>query len=271
MTLSIIIVNYKTKNLIRHQLHRLFEMPPQLDFEVIVVDNASGDDIAEMIQTDFPQVQCIVSPTNRGYAAGNNLGIGRAQGKYVLITNPDIVIQPGNSLITLIDFMERNPACGLAAPRLIYPNGELQESCSRWPSLLLPLYRRTWLSNTKFGQRWLDHYFYRDWDHRTNRQIDWAIGAALLARKEALIKVGLMDERFFLYFEDTDWCRRFWQSGYEVWYVAEAKLMHYHKRESADTGLIGSLFHKSSREHLKSFFKYFIKYWGQEKPNTEKL
>lgn len=269
MTLSIIIVNYKTKNLIRYQLQRLFENPPQIEFEVIVVDNNSADGIAEMIAHDFPQVHCVEAPENRGYAAGNNLGIGQAQGKYILIINPDIVMQKPQSIEKLVAFMDNTPQCGLAVPKLLYPNGELQESCSRWPSFLLPFYRRTFFNSTTKGKQWLDHYFYREWDHTTNRKIDWAIGAAFLVRKEYLVTVGLMDQSFFLYFEDTDWCRRFWQAGYEVWYVADAELTHYHKRESADNGLIGSMLNRSSREHLKSFFKYFKKYWGQRLPHNE--
>lgn len=268
MTLSIIIVNYQTAQLVKYQLKNLLSLKPSLEMEIIVVDNASGDNLAAELGPDYPSVTFLTSDANRGYAAGNNLGINRAQGKYILIINPDITIRRAEEIERLVDFMDRNTNVGIAGPRLVHPNGELQESCSRWPSLLLPFFRRTALKDTAYGRKWLDHYFYREWDHRSNRAIDWLVGATLIVRKEALIKVGLLDENFFLYLEDTDWCRRFWEAGYQVWYVADAEFTHYHKRESADNGVLQSVFHRSSREHIKSFYKYWMKYRGKQNPHS---
>ncbi len=269
MDLSIIILNYKTKNLIKHQLKSLYSLSWNFSYEVIVVDNASDDGIGEMIAVEFPQTVFIQNTSNAGYAAGNNLAIRRAQGQYILILNPDIVILRTEDLEKLWHFMQTHPQAGIAGPKLSYPNNEIQESCSRWPNLLLPIYRRTFLKDTAGGKKWLDHYFYRDWDHQSNKQVDWLFGAALMIRKEALIKVGLLDESYFLYLEDTDWCRRFWEQGYQVWFVADSILTHYHKRSSADNGIFGSLFNKSSREHIKSFIKYLRKYQGKQDPHTE--
>jgi len=262
---SIIILNYRTADLIKYQLQRLFKSPPTVEFEVIVVDNNSEDKIQTILQA-FPQVIFVAQAENRGYAAGNNAGIGRAQGKYLLIINPDVIID-GQAIDQLVSFMTVNPTVGIAGPRLEYPNGELQESCSRWPTLMLPLYRRTFLANTKLGKSWLQQYLYRDWDHQSNKDVDWLFGACLIVSKDALLKVGLLDENFFLYLEDTDWCRRFWLNGYRVTYHNQARVVHYHKRSSAENDFFFGLFSKSSREHIKSFIKYLRKYRGQPNPH----
>ena len=109
----------------------------------------------------------------------------------------------------------------------------------------------------------------KDWDHKANRSVDWIYGACLIVRKEFLKKVGLLDERYFMYMEDLDWCRRFWENGYEVWYVAEAEVIHYHQRESAvASGFLG-IFKKSGRIHLQSWLKYYYKHRGQKPPNQK--
>ncbi|MFH0873983.1 MAG: glycosyltransferase family 2 protein [Candidatus Komeilibacteria bacterium] len=267
MDLSVIIVNYQTAQLVKYQLKNLLALPIRMAYEIIVVDNASGDNLATTLGPEFPTVNFLTAEANKGYAAGNNLGIHHAQGKYILILNPDITVLDAGALERLVTFMDSHQEVGIAGPRLVHPNGELQESYSRWPSLLMPLYRRTWLKDTSLGQKWLSHYFYRDWDHSSSREVDWLFGAALIVRKEALVKVGLLDETFFLYLEDTDWCRRFWEAGYQVWYVADAEFIHYHKRESAESGIFQSLFYKSSREHIKSFFKLLWKYRGKSNPH----
>jgi GT2 family glycosyltransferase len=267
MDLSIVILNYHSKNLIQQLVKGITALHIPLQHEIIVVDNNSKDGIEAVLAEQHPSVIFVQSSENRGYAAGNNLGIAKAQGKYILILNPDIVVV-NDAIQKLYAFMEAHPEVGIAGPKLTYPNHELQESCSRWPSILMPLYRRTWLKNTSRGKKWLQHYFYRDWDHNENREVDWLNGASLIIRKEALIKVGLLDERFFLYLEDTDWCRRFWESGYKVYYVADATMFHYHKRSSAESGLLQSLFRRSSRAHIVSFIKYLWKYRKKPIPHT---
>ena len=215
MDLSIIILNYKTKELIRQQLKAFRSLKMALSYEIIVVDNASDDGIGQLIKDNFPEVVFIQNSLNSGYAAGNNLGLARAQGKYLVVLNPDTVIID-NALERLFDFMEANPEVGIVGPQLLYPNQEIQESYARWPNLMLPLYRRTFLKQTSFGQRWLSHFFYKERDPEKPAEVDWLHGACLLVRKASLVKVGPMDERFWMYLDDTDWCRRFWQAGYKA-------------------------------------------------------
>lgn len=265
MDFSIVILNYKTARMVKECLRGIRLVAPQLKHECIVVDNASGDDIEAMLKSEFPEVQFIASPTNVGFAAGNNMGIKKASGKYIMLMNPDIAVFPG-SLEALVKFMDENPGVGLAGPKLLNPDRSVQYSAYRFPKTVTPIYRRTLLGKLPSGVRELDRYLINDWDRALPKEIDWLLGACLIVRREALEKVGTMDERYFLYFEDTDWCRRFWEAGWKVAYVSESIMIHFHRRESADTPLIQSLFNRTTREHIKSSIKYFLKYRGKENP-----
>ncbi len=257
--LSIIILSYKQKGLVKQSLKGLRSLNIPLDYEIIVVDNNSGDNIEEMVKNEFIDVKFIRAAENRGYAAGNNLGIKIAKGKYILILNPDVTIL-SDAITKLYKFMEANLRIGIAGPKIKNPDGSIQFTCSRFPDWKLPFYRRTFLSRTKKGKKWNEHYLMMDWDHMSNAKVDWLFGACLMVRKSAIDEVGLLDERYFLYMEDLDWCRRFWEKKWEVWYVAEASVIHYHQRISAEGNLFSSIFSKSARTHLLSWLKYYFKY-----------
>jgi len=260
MKLSIIILNYRSAGLVRQCVAGIYKNSPPFDFEVIVVDNASADGCLEKISEEWPQVKTIALETNRGYAAGNNAGLKKAQGEYILILNPDITIF-SESLEKMVKFMEQNPQVGLAGPKLVNPDGSLQYSSYRFPSFWLPLFRRTQLGKLKKVKKLLDKYLMVDWDHRQNKPVDWLLGACLIVSRPALAKVGYLDERYFLYVEDTDWCRRFWQAGWQVYYMAEIELVHFHERLSAQGSLWQSFFSKITWIHIASWLKYFKK-WG---------
>ena len=259
MDLSIIILNYKQKGLIKYCLKGLLSLNIPLKYEIIVVDNASNDSSVEMINNEFMSVKIVEADKNRGYAAGNNLGIKKAQGKYILILNPDITILT-NAVVKLYQFMEANPKASIAGPKILNPDGSIQYTCSRFPDWRLPFYRRTFLSNTKKGKMWNENYLMMDWDHKENNKVDWLFGACLIIRKSAIDDIGLLDERYFLYMEDLDWCRRFWEKNWEVWYVSDAKVIHYHQRLSAESNILWSLFSKTARVHLISWLKYYLKF-----------
>lgn len=269
MDLSIIILNYKQKGLVKYCLKNLLSLDIPLSHEIIVVDNASADGTGEMIKNEFMGVKLIEAKTNQGFSAGNNLGINKAQGKYLLILNPDLTIL-SDAILKLYRFMEDHPEVGMSGPKILNPDASLQYTCSRFPDWRLPFYRRTFLSKTKTGQKWSEYYLMTDWDHQSNRPVDWLFGACLMVRKSALEKVGRLDERFFLYMEDLDWCRRFWEQGFEVWYVAGAKVIHYHQRLSAEVSILWSLFSKTARIHLISWLKYFFKYWKKSLPRRDR-
>ncbi len=257
MSLSIIILNYKTKNLVKYCIKGIKLVGLKLDYEIIVIDNASQDGTPEMIRKEFPEVKLIEVEKNRGYTGGNNLGLKQAKGKYILILNPDIVVLEG-AIEKMYEFMENHPKIGLLGPKLINPDKSLQETCYRFPKFITPLYRRTFLGKFRFAKKHLDHFLMKDYDRKKARKVDWVQGSCLMARNEAIKEVGLFDEKFFAYFEDVDWCRRFSEKNWEVWYLPEAELVHYHEQASAG-GLL-DIFKKSTRIHIVSWLKYFWKY-----------
>jgi GT2 family glycosyltransferase len=264
MQLSIIISNYNTKGFLKQCLKGLLALNLSLEHEIIVVDNHSPDGSAEMVREKFPPVKLIANPINGGCAYAYNKGIKAAQGHYVFIMNTDIVIRD-DALEKMYRFMEDNPAVGIAVPKLLNPDGSVQYSCLKFPKFFYPAYRRTFIGNLPLIKKKMADYLMTNWDHNKTQEIDWAIGGAMLVRKSAIDQVGLMDERFFMYLEDTDWCRRFWQAGFKVYYIAVAQMVHYHRRQSADYGL-GSIFTKTAQVHIASWFKYFFKYFGKKLP-----
>ncbi|MBI2637251.1 MAG: glycosyltransferase family 2 protein [Parcubacteria group bacterium] len=249
MDISVVILNYNTKDFLLPCIKGMVNTTRDLDYEIIVVDNASTDGsvayVKEKILPRFPQVKLLQSPENRGFSAGNNLGISRSSGRYALIMNPDIVIWD-NSLKHMVDYMDANPKVGIAGPRLLSPDGSLQHFVYRFPSPQVLLYRRTPLARFTFAQRAIRNYLMADWDHRDNRPVDWVQGSCMIVRRDAIRDVGLMDERYFLFLEDTDWCRRFWEAGFEVRYAADVEIIHYHGRASVSNHFYLALFNKMS-------------------------
>ena len=263
MELSIIIVNYNTKDFLLPCVKGIIENTHNLDYEIIIVDNASTDNSAQYVKRNlmerFSQIRLIEAGDNIGFSAGNNLGIKSAKGKYMLIINSDILIWD-NALERMVQFMDLHPKAAIAGPRLLHPDSSLQLFCYRFPNPQVLLYRRTPLARLKFAKRAISKYLMRDWDHKDNRKVDWVQGSCMIVRKFAVDQVGLMDEQYFMFMEDTDWCRRFWQKQWEVWYIADVEIVHYHARASADK-FYKTLFNKLSWIHVISAFKYFKK-WG---------
>ena len=269
MDVSIIILNYKQKGLVKQCVKGILQSHINVSYEIIVVDNHSHDGCIEMLREIFPQVITLASEKNKGFAYGNNLGIQKSRGKYIVIINPDIAFTD-NVIENMIAYMEKNKNAGIVAPKLINPDGTIQYSCRRFPKIFTPILRRTFLGNFSFAKKWLNAYLMEDWDHNSNKKVDWIFGAIFMIRKEFLKKVGLFDERFFLYFEDCDLCRRFWEKNYEVWYLADIELTHYHQRLSGQKNGILSIFDKATRIHIASAIKYFAKYLGTSSPRHDK-
>lgn len=265
MTLSIVILNYKSEGLTRYCLKNIFQAKLNLEYELIVVDNASPAGGVTKLEEEFKQVNFIKLQENKGFSAGNNAGIKKAQGKYILLINPDVVIVAG-ALEKLVSFMEEHPPVGIAGPKLLNPEGTTQYSCLRFPDWKMPLFRRTPLGKLGGGKKYLKKYLMLDFDHQSNRPVDWLFGACLIVRKNALAPVGLLDENYFLYIGDTDWCRRFWEKGFQVYYVSDVELVHYHHRESALTPGLGGIFSYVTRVHIKDFWYYLKKFHKQKNP-----
>lgn len=260
MDLSIIILNYKSKGLLKQCLKGLKLLSFRFSHEIIVLDNHSQDGTGAMMREEFPDITFFANPENKGFAAGMNVGIRHAQGNYILILNPDIAVL-GNPIERMLDFMERHPNVGICGPKLLNPDGTVQSSCREFQTFSTILYRRTPLGKLPFARKRLRKFLMLDWDHNDNCAVDWLLGACMLVRRSAIEKVGLLDERFFLYFEDMDWCRRFWQAGFSVYYLgAIAEIVHYHRRQSAESPGLAGLLSYPTRLHLTSALKYFAKY-----------
>ncbi len=262
---SLIVINYNQKELLKECLKNIEEAKINLSYEIVVVDNASKDGSQEFLsnfkfsadwRTNF---KFILNDVNAGFARAINQGIKNSFGEYILFLNPDVVVLPG-SIEKMVDFMERHSKCGVCGPKLVNPDGSIQDSCRRFPKWYTPFVRRSFLKNLSWGKRHDNWYLMKDFDHQEKQEVDWLMGAVLLVRRQALDRVGLIDERYFLYFEDIDWCRSFRQHGYKVYYLAEAKMYHYYQRLSTSKGLLRSLFYKFSWIHLVSAIKYFLKW-----------
>lgn len=265
MLISIIILNYHSRELLRLCLQSLqrYLNPKDILHEIIVVDSEAELETEEMLVEEFPHIQYRPHQKNTGFAAGVNDGLRQAKGEYLLILNPDIILEQ-NSVQNLIKFMEANPQVGLAGPRLLNFNRQTQYSCFRFYQPSTILYRRTWLGKLPIGKKALKKFHYTDrLDEKNNKplEVDWLMGAALITRRQALKKIGELDERFFLYFEDVDWSKRFWENGYKVVYVPQITMFHYHVRRSkVGWEALDLIFRRESRWHLQSGFKYFKKH-----------
>ncbi len=263
MNVSAIIVNYNTGPLTKTCVESLLKQPGGRDMEIIVVDNASSDESVSLLRSDFPEITVIANKTNAGLSTGVNVGLRRASKEYYLVLNPDIIVLDG-AVNNMAAYLDQNPGVGIVGGKLLSPNGELQSSCFRFYTPVTILQRRTWLGKTRWGRRGVDHFLMKDYDRNTARDVDWLMGSCLMSRAAAVKEVGGMDENFFLYFEDVDWCRRMWQAGWRVTYLPSAEFSHYYQHSSRRGGLAGLITNRVAREHVKSALKYFWKYHGNK-------
>lgn len=263
MDLSIIIVNYRSKDKLRTCLQSILkEDLDSLKWEIILVENDSGDDLSDIIPYD-KEVRLILSKKNLGMGGGNNLGISEAEGEFILVLNPDTALHRG-SVKTLYSYIKSNKEVGMIGPKLLYPDGSLQMSCLRFPSFFMPILRRTFLGNYFKNTR--DHFTMSDFDHNEIKAVDWLMGSCLMFKKEIELEGGnifrpMFDERYFMYFEDTDLGRQFKERDLQVIYNPKAIVTHDHARESAKHPWYIALFKDSlSWVHIGSWFKYFAKW-----------
>ncbi|MEK7315788.1 MAG: glycosyltransferase family 2 protein, partial [Candidatus Eisenbacteria bacterium] len=252
MGLTLVIVHYRTREPLARLLASLRAARPEPLREIVIVNN-SGEPLDDLVSgSGFPTR--VLSPgENLGYARGVNAGIRAATEEDILILNPDIQVLPG-SVEALVRCAEERPRAGIVVPKLVFPDGTLQLSVRRFYNAKTLLLRRLPLGPMAEKSRAVREHLMADWNHEETRPVDWALGAALLARRRAMRDVGLMDERYFLYFEDVDWCQRMWRHGFEVVYCAEARMVHEHQRASA------RLKPRSWRAHLAGLLRFAEKW-----------
>jgi hypothetical protein len=222
MKLSIIIVNWNTRDLLEQCLTSIDRSSGELGIEVIVVDNASIDGSARMVQDRFPQMRVIQNAENVGFATANNQGIRRSVGTYILLLNSDTLVKPG-ALQYLLEFMDNHVEAGAASARLLNADGSLQYSCSPAPTLVREFLRMFHLP----GIRADGYYSMGEWSVYQPRAVDVLLGACMLIRREALDQVGLLDEQYFMYSEEVDLCSRLRRSGWSLYWVPRAEVIHF--------------------------------------------
>lgn len=254
--LGIVIVNRNNKEFLFRCLESLYCNPPSCSFRLLVVDNASRDGSLKMLGEKFPRVEWIANQTNLGFARANNQAVRLLSANFILLLNPDIQVLPG-SIDVLKGFMEANSGVGLAGAKLLLHSGELDYSCRLFYTFLTVIWRATFLTKL-FPHALVNRkHLMSEWDHNSTREVNWIAGSCMLVRAKAIEQIGLMDERFFLYFEDVDWCYRFWQAGWSVFYVSQSQMIHSATRQSVHSGL-----NKEKIEHYKSLIKFLWKYRG---------
>lgn len=254
--LSVIVVSWNARSYLLECLESLRSQNDGLDKEIIVVDNGSSDGSPEGVSQEFPEVMLIQSEHNLGFAKANNIGIGQSKGKYVCLVNSDVVLLDG-CLAALRDFMENNPEVGLCGPRLLNGNTTVQHSCRRFPTvwrLFCDAFRlhRVFAHSSLFAGEEMT-----DFSYDSKNEIEALSGAFLIVRKKAIAEVGLLDESFFMYSEDVDWCRRFYEAGWKVSFFPGSQAIHFGGGSSAAESS------RFSVEKQRSVLIYFRKHHGR--------
>lgn len=225
--LSVAIVNYNGGALLLRTLRSLYDTTAGLDLETFVVDNGSTDDSLESVRREFPSVQIIENGANLGFAAANNRALRQARGRYLLLLNPDVELRPG-AVQTTLDYLEAHPDVGIVGPRVLLPDGRLDKPCRRsFKTPAIYFYKTVGLSALFPHSPRFNRYYmgYLPEDQLT--EVDAVIGAFLMIRRECMEQIGLLDERFFIYCEDEDWCFRAKKAGWKVVYNPQAVVVHH--------------------------------------------
>ena len=226
--IAVIIVSWNVLPDLRQCLKSIYATPgPIAAFSVWVIDNASSDGSAEMVESEFPQVNLIRSGENKGFSAANNLGIAQSNdSRYVFLLNSDAYLQSPVCLDALVRFADSHESLAVAGAHVFNPDGSLQYSCRRFPGLRAGLFRNTLLGKLFPKNQYTTQYLMGDVDHSKEYKVDWVSGCAMLISRNFLNTHGALDDSFFMYCEDVDICKRAWTAGKEVWFCPDAHVTH---------------------------------------------
>jgi GT2 family glycosyltransferase len=215
-----------------------------------------------MVKREFPQVRLMASSENLGYARGNNVGIAQTTGRYILILNPDTEVAAG-ALQSMVSYLDEHPAVGAVGPQLVYGDGSPQPSGRRFPTLATAFWESTllhqWFPNNRAARRYLMSDEKLE-ESQVAHPVDWLVGAALMVRREAWDQVGELDESFFMYFEELDWCHRCREKGWEIHYVPGPAIVHYEGKSSEQVVATRAI--RFQRSKIRYFFKYYGPFWA---------
>ncbi|MHB8635804.1 MAG: glycosyltransferase family 2 protein [Fimbriimonadaceae bacterium] len=258
LELSVTICSWNTCSDTRACLASLFDLRAECLFEVIVIDNASSDGSPDMIEQEFPWVRLIRSKVNLGFTGGHNKCLASREGPDALVLNSDTIVHTG-ALRTLVDYSRKHPEAGILGPKLLNPDGSLQFSCRRFPNPVAALFRNTFIGRLFPHNRWTREYLMADWPHDDPRNVDWVSGAALYATKATIDTIGVLDEAYFMYCEDVDWCFRAHAAGLQVTYLPTAVITH----------AIGTSSSKAANKMIARFHRSMLRFY--RKNMTPKL
>lgn len=269
--LTIAVNSYQNPEILRLCLQSIQKemAKSSLSYEILVADSATLEDTEILMREDFPGVRFFPFVKNVGFKTLVNVSIKEAKGEYIFLINSDIILSEG-AVEKMLGYLREHPEIGLLGPKQYNFNGSLQQSCFHFYRPETILYRRTWLGKLPFAKRHLEWFTLSQYDHLSPRPVDWVIGSAMLVSREKANQIGAMDDRFFMYMEDVDWCRRFWEHGFKVVYYPLTFVYHYHGKGSARGGFFGSLlFNRLTWYHIESAIKYFWKYRHRPLPQVE--
>ena len=270
--LSIIIVNWNVCELLRQCLLSVarsalvdeqepytwrLKSRPIYSLEIIVVDSASSDGSAAMVRREFPNVILHVSTTNLGYTGGNNLGMKKSRGRLYLLLNPDTQVL-NTALEQMISFLDEHPGTGVLGPKLLYPDGSVQSSRRRFPTICTALIESTFLQKWFPNHPLLHKYYVCDQPDDLVQTVDWVNGSCIMVRRQVVDQVGMLDEDFFMYSEELDWQKRIREQGWQVTYMPTAHVIHHEGKSSEQV---------VATKHIrfqKSKVRYFSKHHGKK-------
>ena len=259
--LSIIIVTYNSSSLIKKCLEPIFKLD-NINYEIIVIDNESKDNTLDILKEYDKKIKIYVLK-NKGYANALNFASKKAKGEYLLFMNPDIFVEK-EDLNKMLNRIKKDKNIGILAPKLIFPNNKIQDSCFMFYKFYTPLFRRSILGKTKFGKKHIGKIFMKSTNKNKELNPDWVLGAVFIMEKRFFEKISGMDPRFFLYYEDMDICRRCYLNNKKVLYFPSSKAIHNHIRSSANyKNIMTAFLNKVTREHIKSYIKYHLKFLGR--------
>ncbi|MBQ6154432.1 glycosyltransferase family 2 protein [bacterium] len=268
-SLTIVIVSYNGSFWLKKTLQSLQEYylsATATKVRVMLVDNHSSEDVVEMVKADFSWVEVISLPENRGFAGANNVALKLVKSDYVMLLNPDTQLDERSQLDRLLDRLQDEPQIGMIGPCLLLTDGRMDMACHRgeptlWASLCY------FLKLEKLFPRWrlVNGYHRQDFDLKTSHQVDAISGAAMMIRTETMAEVGFLDERFFLYAEDLDWCKRFRDAGYQIWYEPAVTIIH-HKNKTGIANQDAKISGASRQHFFNTMLQYYDKHYAQQYP-----
>ena len=272
--INIVFVNFFMKDDILRAVDSLVKdiRGSAFDVQITVADNSENkDQIREALAAQFPTVVYVDAGGNVGFGKGNVAGFKTAEARYYFALNRDTIIPDDSHTIErIVRFMDNHPKIGCIGTKLLNMDGSLQYSCYRFDlrsMLIKPLKQINLDKKYQWVRKYTDRLLMTDFDHNETRPVDWVLGAAMVVRKEVVDQVGWFDDRYFMYLEDADWCKRMWEASWPVYYVHDIAIRHMHARESAKVpGVLKALFkNKLARIHLVSWCKYLWKWRGSYK------